>query len=121
MLDLVCVFFGCGLGGVARWGVSRLAAGVPVGTLAVNVLGSFAAGVVFSLLRDATVAPQVRLLLTVGFLGGFTTFSTYAVETMLLFEKGRILSALANVALQNGIGLIAVAAGMSIIARRGSL
>jgi CrcB protein len=121
MLNVLCVFLGCGLGGVGRWGVSRLAAGfpgLPVGTLVVNVLGSFAAGLVFALFRDATVPVPVRLLITVGFLGGFTTFSTYAVETLLLFEKGRVLPALANLALNNGLGLIAVGAGISLIARR---
>ncbi len=84
----------------------------PWGTFAVNVVGCFAIGLLAGLLSGpALVRPEVRLGLLVGFLGAFTTFSTYAYETLELGAAGQWAWCLWNVLLANGLGLVAVWAG----------
>lgn len=91
------------VGSVARYWlgglVQRLSAGeFPLGTLAVNVLGSFTLGLVMMLsLERGTPGPNARLFLTIGFCGGFTTMSTFSYETMALVREGQIALALGNV------------------------
>jgi CrcB protein len=82
---------------------------LPVGTLAVNVLGCFFIGVLANVLTEsALVRPEYRMAILVGFLGGFTTFSTYAWETLSVGQGGFIGAALLNILLSNGLGLLAV-------------
>jgi CrcB protein len=89
------VAVGAALGGVARYYLGsaiqqRLGAGFPWGTLAINVSGSLLLGV---FVRYAIATPamslELRALLTTGFCGGYTTFSTYSFETAMLLEEGR--------------------------------
>lgn len=95
-MNVLLVFLGGGLGSAARYGVEVLAlrlvgSGYPWGTFAINVLGSFLMGVVaetFAL--KAGLSQPLRLFLTTGIIGGFTTFSTYALETALLQERGEM-------------------------------
>lgn len=96
------VAVGGALGCAARYGVSALVLtrGFPWATLAVNLAGSFAIGALF--LRGGLSDPA-RLLLVVGFLGGFTTLSSYSVETVNLVRAHRPQLALANL-VANGIG-----------------
>lgn len=120
-MNAFAVFIGCGLGGLARWSLSRyaadhLASSLPVGTIAVNVIGAFLIGFFFALLKDSVVPMPVRLLLTTGFLGGFTTFSTFALETVLLVEKRQAGAATANFLIQNLVGVLAVVAGIWVCA-----
>lgn len=89
------VFLGAGLGGALRHGVNMLAArmlgtGFPSGTLAVNVVGSFAMGFLagYWALKSGLSQP-LRLFLTTGMLGGFTTFSAFSLDAALLWEEGR--------------------------------
>ena len=86
--------------------------GFPYGTLAVNVTGSFILGffVVWATGR-AIADPRWRLLVVVGFCGGYTTFSSFAHETFALAEKGQWLAAIANVAGSNLLTLAGVALG----------
>lgn len=97
--------------------VQRLApmAGFPTGTLAVNVLGCLAIGLVAGLveLRHG-LGPGLRLFLLVGLLGGFTTFSSFAWETLDLARASALTPALANVALQVVLGLAAAWAGLAL-------
>jgi CrcB protein len=87
----------------------------PVGTLAVNVLGSFVIGVVMALsLERGTVGPTVRLFLTVGFCGGFTTMSSLSYETLALVRDGQVAHAIANVAASFGGSLTATWLGYSL-------
>ncbi len=97
--------------------VQRLtpAAGFPAGTLAVNVLGCLAIGIIAGLveLRHG-LGTGVRLFLLVGLLGGFTTFSSFAWETLDLARLGALAPALANVGLQVVLGLAAAWAGLAL-------
>jgi CrcB protein len=100
------------LGGLAQ----RLSpmGGFPVGTLAVNVLGCLAIGLLGGLAdqRQALDVSQ-RLFLMVGVLGGFTTFSSFALETLSLVQDGAMLRAVLNCVLQLGLGLTAAVVGYS--------
>lgn len=89
------VFLGGGIGAALRHGVNlaaaRLGLAFPIGTLAVNVAGSFLMGVLvaYFALRGG-IDQHVRLLLTTGLLGGFTTFSAFSLDAALMWEKGAI-------------------------------
>lgn len=93
----------CACGGLARyylsgWVYSFLGKGFPYGTLVVNMVGAFFIGVVMELgLRSTLISDTLRVGLTVGFMGGLTTFSTFSYETFRLLEDGQFLVALANV------------------------
>ncbi|PLP98142.1 fluoride efflux transporter CrcB [Cupriavidus pauculus] len=92
-------FLGGGLGSAGRHGMNLLAARLvgthyPFGTFAINVLGAFAMGAVVELFALKVSLPQsARLFLTTGIIGGFTTFSTYALEIALLYERGELAHA----------------------------
>ena len=111
-----------GLGGFAGaniryflglWIVNRVGAGFPWNTFAINVTGSFLIGLLLVLLTERlAVDPAWRLLLVVGFLGGYTTFSSYTFEALQLVESGDWLRALWYVVGSNGLGLLAAFAGM---------
>jgi len=84
----------------------------PWGTFGVNVLGSFALGFVFAITTERFMTnPTVRIAATVGFLGAFTTFSTFSLETMRLAEDGALGFAALNVLAGVGAGIAAVYAG----------
>ncbi len=103
MRNLALVFLGGGLGAALRYGMqgfvhARTGPGFPYGTLAVNVLGCFAIGLLMVSLEERFLAtPGLRLFLTIGILGGFTTFSSFSFETLALARDGEALLALANV------------------------
>ena len=92
-----------GLGCVARylasgWTYLLLGRSLPYGTLLVNVVGSFLLGLLMTFgLRSTLLSPEVRIGLTVGFMGGFTTFSTFSYETLRLLEDGSFWHAGMNI------------------------
>ncbi len=88
----------------------------PVGTLTVNVLGSIAIGVLATLLAER-FAPNhaVRLLIVTGFLGGYTTFSTFAYEAFALADRGHLLRSLVYILGSNGLALAGCAAGVALV------
>lgn len=111
------------LGTLARFGlsvaVSHLAGTTaPVGTLVVNLIGCFLCGVVVALAdQQLGIADDTRRILLVGFLGAFTTFSALMLETTQLATEGRLLVAIGNLVVQNGLGVGLLLFGIWIIRR----
>ena len=120
MITILAVALGGALGSVARYLVVKafsesLGAGFPYGTLAVNVLGCFAAGSLYALLVERMgAANEWRGLVLVGFLGGFTTFSAFSIETFNLMEEGAWAKAGMNVSLSVILCILATWIGVSI-------
>jgi CrcB protein len=122
LLQILAIASGGALGAVARFlmsnGVYRmLGRDFPWGTLSVNLLGSFAMGLLFVLLLERSLlAPELRAAILIGFLGSFTTFSTFSLETLTLVEQGEMLPALLNV----GVSVVACVAAcwVGIVAAR---
>lgn len=115
------VFLGGGIGSVLRLGVYHLARlwtppQLPWGTLAVNVAGGLAAGLAagWMLARQGGGASPAYLFLVTGVLGGFTTFSAFSLDAVLLWEKGHAGAAAAYVAASVLLSILGVAAGMSL-------
>ncbi len=107
------------MGALARYALSRainslLPAQLPWGTLSVNVIGSFLMGLVLILVDAALLHPSWRAFAAVGFIGAFTTFSTYAFETIALLQKRAYGAAFWNFFLNNTVSLAAVALGMAV-------
>ena len=108
---------GSAIGGVSRYlvgGLSqRLVGGTfPSGTLLINVTGSFLLGLILRYgVETTTLTPEVRAFLTVGFCGGYTTFSTFSYETVALAEDGDWTRAALYVALSVGLSLVATFVG----------
>jgi len=103
MKQMVAVAFGGAWGAVLRWlmasAVQKMAGGAfPWGTFAVNALGSFLLWFLFVwLIERSTASELLRLALTIGFLGAFTTFSTYSLESIRLLQEGAFALALGNI------------------------
>ena len=114
------IFLGGGLGSVTRFFLSDLTNRIfgnhfPHGTLVVNVIGSCVIGILFSLNEHRLDSiPVFRQLVFIGFLGGFTTFSSFSLETMHLFLQAKFLSAILNVFLNLSLCLLAVSFGYMI-------
>ena len=90
----------------------------PYGTMAVNIVGCLAIGCLNGLAETRQMfAPEARLFLLVGLLGGFTTFSTFGYETLALLRDAEIGAALANVIVQVTIGLLCVWLGYGLVVR----
>ncbi len=101
-----------GLAGLVQRG---LGAGFPWGTAVVNILGCFLFGLVWVLAENRLViSGETRLIVLVGFMGAFTTFSTFAFETGQLLRDSEYLLAAGNVLLQNGVGISAMLAGLLV-------
>jgi CrcB protein len=117
MQQVLLIALGGSLGSVARYGVSTLVytiagEGFPFGTLVVNITGSFLIGFVAELI-DATLVPSAwRSMASIGFIGGYTTFSTYTFETLTLVREGEVRLATLNVVGNNVLGLLLAAFGI---------
>jgi fluoride exporter len=119
-VNFVVVALGAVFGANLRYVISRYAAKVlgpvfPYGTLIINVAGSFIVGwfVIWSTER-VLLDPRWRLLVVVGFCGGFTTFSSYAFESMAYFEQGQWRLMVINIVANNLLCLLAAVAGMAV-------
>ena len=116
--DILLVGAGSFLGGIARYLVSLSMKGVsgafPWATMTVNIAGCLLIGVLWAVFSRSTASSQLNLLLTVGFCGGFTTFSTFSKESLALLQAGSYtgfaLYALGSVS----VGILAVAAGFML-------
>ena len=118
--DLLVISIGAIFGANARWVISRFAARIispvfPYGTLFINVTGSFVVGffMIWSSER-VLLDPRWRLLVVVGFCGAFTTFSSFAFETMAYLQQGQWIMMLANFISNNLLCLGAALAGMAV-------
>ncbi len=116
MLRLFVIGFGGAIGAILRYAVggvsSRFSNGVfPVSTLVVNVTGSLAIGFLWGFFDRFEIAPGIRSFLLIGFLGAYTTFSTFSLETFNLMRDGEYRIALINVVLSVSAGIVAVFAG----------
>ncbi|CFQ32294.1 MULTISPECIES: fluoride efflux transporter CrcB [Yersinia] len=101
---LLAVFIGGGVGSVARWLVSmklnNLSPNIPLGTLVVNLIGAFIIGLALALFTRLTdIDPIWKLLITTGFCGGLTTFSTFSVEVVYLIQDGKLAWAAGSILL----------------------
>ena len=119
-MGYLIVFLGAGIGGALRHGVNLASVrlfglGFPFGTLIVNVAGSLLMGLLAGYFAYRTGVPQhMRLFLTTGILGGFTTFSAFSLDAALLMERHAYGLAAAYVAVSVAISLAALFAGLAI-------
>lgn len=112
MINIILISFGTGLGGVSRYLMSTyvyrlLGQQFPYGTLIVNAIGSLLIGFLSVIIIDRypIIGPQLRAFLLIGFIGGYTTFSTFSLETLTLFENGDWIIGILNILLSIGLCL----------------
>ena len=121
-MNLMMIALGGALGAVSRFllgnAVSKaIGSALPYGTFVINVIGCFALGLLMTLIVDREMLPAAwRLFLCVGFLGGFTTFSSFGYEALMMLTEGRLLAVLAYVGGSVALGL--VAAGLGVLCAR---
>jgi fluoride exporter len=125
MTNVFLVMLGGGLGALSRYGASLLAVKLfgsrfPWGTLAVNLVGCFFIGLAFALAERGSgiMSPSMRLFFVTGYLGGLTTFSTYALETTNALGAQDSMSAVLNFAANNLLGVALVLLGMWMVRLR---
>jgi len=109
-----------GVGTLARYGLAGFIQKIhsknfPVGTMVVNILGCLVVGILWTLFETKwEVSPETKLLVLVGFMGAFTTFSAFILETSHLVRSTAWMYAAINLILQNTLGLIALFGGITI-------
>ena len=118
-MQYVAIAAGGALGAVLRFALSGMAYNVlgqefPWGTLVVNLIGCFVIGFLSQLFESMTISANMRVLVLVGGLGAFTTFSTYALENMNLLRDGQLSLALVNIAVSTVVGILFVFLGVVI-------
>lgn len=120
MRNYLFVFLGGGTGAAARYWLSGavyrfLSTDFPYGNLAVNILGCFLIGALMVLSMDRfMISPTVRIFLSIGILGGFTTFSSFSYETVALLQDGEVQKAVINISCTVFGSLLATTAGVMI-------
>lgn len=121
MIDFLIVALGGAIGAMLRYAITNLAAekinpAFPYGTLIANLIGCFFIGLCMTLLTEKTsLSPYWRLLITVGILGGLTTFSSFSYETIKLLQAGQTIPALLNIGANVALGLIATICGIAVM------
>lgn len=118
-MQFLAIALGGALGALMRYWVSGVLNNaehrMPWGTLACNVVGSFLMGVCFVLiLEKSRLDPEMRPLLMVGFMGAFTTFSTFSMETVAMLQEGHVMSAAIYILLSVLLCITALSAGLWI-------
>jgi len=119
-MPLLLIGLGGFAGAISRYLVDgfvtdRTAGAFPWGTLAVNLSGSFVLGLLFAMTAERAILPaDIRGPVMIGFIGAYTTFSTFMLESWVLIENGSYASAVANLGGSLLLGLVAVVAGLTI-------
>lgn len=118
MRSLLLIAAGGALGALMRHGVSVLVyrfvpSSFPWGTLAANLAGCFLIGALWTLADRTSFPPGLALFLFTGMIGAFTTFSTFALESLQLMQRGDVIEGVSNIAVSTGAGLLLVVAGMA--------
>ena len=118
MRDLWWVGLGGFVGANARyllggWVAARLGSTFPYGTFVINLTGSFILGLVMGMLESQLLSPTVRLAVSIGFIGAYTTFSTFTYETVRLLEQGSLMLATLNATGSVLLGLVAAVGGLA--------
>lgn len=116
MNKIVLIFIGGGIGSIARYAISdflqRLTNVIfPIGTLGVNALGGLIIGMLWAFVELIEMPRSARFLIFTGFLGGFTTFSTYSLETMNLLRNREYGFMVMNIVLNNALSIIGTIIG----------
>ncbi len=101
-MSYLLIFLGGGLGSIARFGIGKLITRIfsgsfPIGTLTANLLSCIVLGVVLILASRGKISESQRMLLVVGFCGGFSTFSSFSMENVQLLRNGEVFMAIANI------------------------
>jgi CrcB protein len=119
-MPLLLIGLGGFAGAISRYLVDgfvtdRTAGAFPWGTLAVNLSGSFVLGLLFAMTAERAILPaDIRGPVMIGFIGAYTTFSTFMLESWILIENGSYASAVANLGGSVLLGLVAVLAGLTV-------
>jgi fluoride exporter len=123
MIQTLLVFLGGGIGAAARHGVNVAAArwlgtAFPWGTLTVNIVGSLAMGLLaawFAFRADAGLTQHARLFLTTGILGGFTTFSAFSLDAVVMWERDAFIMVGVYVVVSVVVSILALFAGFAVV------
>ena len=119
IIKVLLIALGGAMGSVCRYGLGGLVYRMfgsifPWGTAAVNIVGSLVIGFLWGVFERGAIGPNMRMFLFIGILGGFTTFSSYTLETFSLFREGETRLALTNMMVSNIVGVAAVFVGFAI-------
>ena len=119
--NLLIIGIGGFIGAISRYWISGAVQNLsksynfPYGTMSVNLLGCFVIGILIQLVEyRGLFSPETRLFVFIGLLGGFTTFSTFALETTNLLRESQWLQGFTNIMITNGFGLLLVLAGRAL-------
>ena len=121
MIGFLAIATGGAIGALERYGlnigaVKLVGTGFPYGTLAVNIVGSFVMGALIAIFANAWQPSEtVKLFLITGFLGAFTTFSTFSLDAVVLFERGALLASAVYIAASVCLSIAALFAGLWLI------
>jgi CrcB protein len=120
MKILLAIGLGSFLGGILRYLITlfiqnKILSTFPYGTLAVNIIGCFLIGIVYGLSEKGNINVEWRLFLATGFLGGFTTFSSFSNDTVSLLRDAQYWHAFSYIAVSVFVGLVATFGGISLI------
>lgn len=119
MNNFILVFLGGGLGSISRYGIGlamndKIKSLFPWATLSINILACFILGLLTAWLAAKSDHQQIRLLIGIGFCGGFSTFSTFSAESMALLQRGEWLNTILYIAASVIFCMLAFAAGLGI-------
>ena len=118
-MKILMIFLGGGFGALSRFGLSQWISRIsnvnfPLGTMIVNWTGCLLIGLFSAWFAGKLVSPEFRILILVGFLGAFTTFSTYSLDTVHLLRDRAYWNALWNFLLSNGVGMVLAFTGIVV-------